>query len=325
MKKESFITQASIAVVVPFYNGEKYWADLVDSLECQTSKLDEAVIVLDGDQQCLPEIDLDGIARCVKIVKLNQNRGVASARNAGIDAVESDYILFLDQDDFYYPSRIAEIRTCISSTNSDWIVNSYKIVRKDGFVIKAIKPRRWVQSPCKQKRLKNHFLLKKGGPKISTICCKKQVIKRFDPNMGSCDDFVFIFELLEINSPIRLALYGNARRYHDSNNSQSSKHRKSQIKAIASMYRKYNFSIAVRRRCLSTVCCNLAMESMLYHSKERAVPNFLRAFRLNKLNFKAIIALSFCKLSKDPVTTLNRIKGFLKFFHLSKSQQIVGS
>jgi len=325
MRNQHDYLKPSIAVVIPFYNGEKYWAELVNSLSAQTSKCDEVVIVLDGNDQCLPKDNLDEIAHQIKIVELRQNEGVANARNAGINAVESDYIIFLDQDDYFCPTRVAEVRMCIEKENPDWVVNNYKMVSENGDLIKVVKPRRWLQSSSQQKRLENQFMYMKGGARISTICCKKNVINKFDPNMGSCDDFVFILDLLEIGPPRVLDVCGNARRYHDSNNSQNIRHRQSRIRTNVLMYRKYGFSPSVRRKSLSNLCLDLAILSMVYRGSGQAMRNFSRAFVLYHLNLKALLGLIVCKVSKNPVAVLNRIRTVLYFMNFSKSTKVVGS
>lgn len=315
----------SISVIIPYYNGEKYWAELVDSLRMQTSKLDEAAVILDGEDQFLPEINFYGIAHNVKIIKLNRNTGVANARNIGIDAVESDYIFFLDQDDYFYPTRVAEVRKCIEDNNPDWVVNNFKIVSKNRDVVRCVKHSKWLNLSSTQKRLENHFMLKKGGAKLNAICCKKSRIKKFDSTMGSCDDFVFIFNLLELGPPFLISMFGNARRYHDSNNSQSFLHRKSQIYSIASMCRKYNFKSKVRKRSLSNLCFDFAVEGIVYRGGSRSTLNFSRAFKINRFNLKALIGLIFCKISKDPVRIINQQMKILSFFKLIKSRRIIGS
>lgn len=316
---------ASISVVIPFYNGKEYWAELVGSLRGQTSKLDEAVIVLDGEDQYLPEIDLDGIAHQVRIIKLDQNKGVANARNIGIDAVESEYIFFLDQDDYFYPTRVAEVRKILEKKAPDWVVNNYKMVSNNGDTINIIKPRRWLQSMKKRKRLENQFMYKKGGARISAICCRKNIISKFDQRVGSCDDFVFIFHLLETGPPCLLDMCGNARRYHDNNNSQNIKHRQSQIKSNVLMQRKYKFSTIVRKKSISNLCCELAIESMVYRGDKHALRNFSRAYTLYPLNAKALLGFTICKTSKNPVMLFNGIKTVLSVLKLTKAKRLVGS
>ncbi|MBE9489612.1 MAG: glycosyltransferase family 2 protein [Bacteroidetes bacterium] len=325
MKTQYEQLKPTIAVVIPFYNGAKFWSELVRSLIDQTSKLDEAVIVLDGKEQFLPDDNLDEIAYEVKVIKLNQNRGVANARNIGLDAVTSDYIFFLDQDDYFYPNRVEAVRHFIYEKDPLWIVNSYNMVSEDGSLIKKIIPSKWLESSNKQARLENQFMYQNGFARISTLCCKRTIVGRFDPKMGSSDDFVFVFGLLDTSAPCILNEVGNARRYHGSNSSQNISHRRSQIKANAYLYRKYMFDYKVRKRSLSRLCCNLAIESMVYRSKSYAIRNFLRSFKLDFFNIKALVGLILCKIFKDPVTVLNKIKLVLNVIKISRSKKMVGS
>jgi glycosyltransferase involved in cell wall biosynthesis len=96
----------SVVVVIPFYNGAYFIERSVKSVFNQTVPADEVIVVNDGSRPEEREA-LGALAGGYpfRIVD-KENGGQGSARNAGVAASNSDYICFLDQDDFYLPNHI---------------------------------------------------------------------------------------------------------------------------------------------------------------------------------------------------------------------------
>lgn len=82
------------------YNAEKNLSDCIDSLMRQTCKPAEIILVDDGSTDCSGEI-CDLYASQYSYIKVihKQNGGVSSARNAGIDVAQGEYLIFVDADD----------------------------------------------------------------------------------------------------------------------------------------------------------------------------------------------------------------------------------
>lgn len=103
----------TISVVMPVFNKEKYVAEAIDSVLKQSCKTFELMIVNDGST--------DDSMACVSSVKdarvrvINQqNGGVSAARNTGILNATSEWIAFLDADDWWHEKFLEEITTAIS-------------------------------------------------------------------------------------------------------------------------------------------------------------------------------------------------------------------
>lgn len=99
------MTAASrISVVLPVHNGEQYLAEALESVAWQTLEPAEIVVVDDGSTDCS-----GAIARSfagVRVIR-QENAGVSSARNAGIEAATGDVIAFIDADDIWLPDKLA--------------------------------------------------------------------------------------------------------------------------------------------------------------------------------------------------------------------------
>lgn len=90
-----------VSIIVPFYNVEGYMEKCIQSIEDQTYKNWELILVDDGSTD-------DSYAICNKYaggdsrIRLfrRDKAGVSSARNYGINEAKGEYILFADSDDW---------------------------------------------------------------------------------------------------------------------------------------------------------------------------------------------------------------------------------
>lgn len=93
--------QDLISIIVPIYNAEKTLDRCVKSLQTQTYKSIEIILVNDGSNDnsislCQSYANADN--RIVVIDK--SNGGVSSARNAGLNIANGKFVMFCDSDDW---------------------------------------------------------------------------------------------------------------------------------------------------------------------------------------------------------------------------------
>ena len=97
---------ASIAAVIPLYNGSQFIEEAIRSVVAQTVPVDEIVVVDDGSKDDGPEI-VEGLSRLHPITLLRKpNGGQSSARNFAINHTRCSHVAFLDQDDVWYEDHI---------------------------------------------------------------------------------------------------------------------------------------------------------------------------------------------------------------------------
>lgn len=96
-----------VSIIVPVYNRETKILDCIHSLQAQTYKKLEIVIVDDGSQDSSGE-RCDALASMDQRIKVihKSNGGVSSARNVGIQKASGKYLMFLDSDDVYEPETV---------------------------------------------------------------------------------------------------------------------------------------------------------------------------------------------------------------------------
>ncbi|SFB13210.1 hypothetical protein SAMN05216249_11047 [Acetitomaculum ruminis DSM 5522] len=97
-----------VTVVVPNYNGEKYIADCLKSLEKQEFKEFHTIVVDNGSTDNSREIIEKEFPK-VKLLKLKENYGFARAVNEGIKASKTKYVILLNNDTIVFKRFVREL------------------------------------------------------------------------------------------------------------------------------------------------------------------------------------------------------------------------
>ena len=90
-----------ISVIIPVYNVEEYLHYAIESLEKQTYKNFEVILVNDGSTDNSGEL-CDKYSEKYSNVKVfhKENGGLSDARNFGVKKAKGEFITFLDPDDY---------------------------------------------------------------------------------------------------------------------------------------------------------------------------------------------------------------------------------
>lgn len=106
---KDMIKNFSIAAIIPEYNVELYIEECILSVVNQTVNFDEIIVINDGSTDQTQQIILELCEQNKQIQYYSQqNQGLAAVRNFGMKAAHSEYIMFLDSDD-YLDSKTVEI------------------------------------------------------------------------------------------------------------------------------------------------------------------------------------------------------------------------
>jgi glycosyltransferase involved in cell wall biosynthesis len=103
------VNKPLVSVVIPMYNSAKTIINTLSSVEQQTYRNFEIIVVDDGS--------IDGCSRLVEefaalrphlslLLLKKANGGVSTARNAGMKVSKGDYIALLDADDEWLPQKL---------------------------------------------------------------------------------------------------------------------------------------------------------------------------------------------------------------------------
>ena len=113
----------TISVIIPVYNVEQYLGKCTRSVQNNTYKHLEIICINDGSTDRCGEI-LEEIANQDTRIKVisQENKGVAAARNAGLEAASGELIAFIDSDDFIHPRYFETMLRCMKQKNADIVV-----------------------------------------------------------------------------------------------------------------------------------------------------------------------------------------------------------
>lgn len=116
-----------ISIVIPVYNTEKYLGGCLNSIQNQTYKNFEVILVNDGSMDHSESICMDFVKVDTRFKYFTKvNGGASSARNFGLDNVTGDFITFIDADDWVDENHLEVLLNNIKENNSDMAVSSIK-------------------------------------------------------------------------------------------------------------------------------------------------------------------------------------------------------
>lgn len=113
MDKQGRANCPRVSVITPFLNNEAYLAEAIESVIAQTFNSWEYLLVDDGSGPAASAIAKDYAARHPGKIRYLQhpghrNRGISATRNLGVQHARGEFIAFLDSDDVWLPSKLAD-------------------------------------------------------------------------------------------------------------------------------------------------------------------------------------------------------------------------
>ena len=127
------LTEPLISVIIPVYNAGALLCQSLDSLLEQTFRDWEAICVDDGSIDGSGDKLDEYAARDSRIKVVHQpNGGVSSARNCGLEHASAPYVTMLDADDYFVPSALEQLYSCMQEHDCDIVCCTMRKVFPDG-------------------------------------------------------------------------------------------------------------------------------------------------------------------------------------------------
>ncbi len=128
------------SVIIPLYNKEKDIKNTLSSVLAQSFDDFEIIIVNDGSTDSSEEIVKGFIDKRIHLFS-EKNKGVSSARNFGVEKASSNYIAFLDADDYWYPDHLENLYSLITKFQSHlWYATAYEKKRNKNLITPMVSP-----------------------------------------------------------------------------------------------------------------------------------------------------------------------------------------
>lgn len=124
-----------ISIIVPVYNIERYLGKCIDSIVHQTYDNLQIILVDDGSSDGSEKIcDYYGeIDKRVQVIHKN-NGGLVSARKAGLEIAEGEFIGFVDGDDYIEPQFYEVLLQDILDSDADFVHTGYLYEENGGSI-----------------------------------------------------------------------------------------------------------------------------------------------------------------------------------------------
>ncbi|MDR0799420.1 MAG: glycosyltransferase family 2 protein [Dysgonamonadaceae bacterium] len=181
-----------ISVIVPCYNQVQYLNYTLQSVLNQTYTNWECIVVNDGSTDETEKIALEWTKKDPRFRYIQKtNGGQSTARNAGLQAAQGDFIQFLDGDDLIEPDKFAFQMQLAAEKQADIVVCGY-----DYLVDGATQTNAFSESApdCSLNGLTYHwdldFVILIHSPLISNVFLRKHQI-RFQEGLPAKEDWLF--------------------------------------------------------------------------------------------------------------------------------------
>ena len=119
-----------LSVIIPVFNGEKYLRECLDSIVNQSIDLDslEVILVNDNSNDSSLNIINEYLLKYpnFKLISNESNLGAGESRNKAIGEVKTDYLTFLDCDDFISDNAYEDSLLKIKENNADLLIYNWK-------------------------------------------------------------------------------------------------------------------------------------------------------------------------------------------------------
>ena len=178
-------------MIIPAYNTLDVIAQTLKSVENQTYQNYQIVIIDDGSTDGTGKFIDSYCKKNEKVIVFHQNNcGVSTARNKGIEIATGEFICFLDSDDTYSTTFLEKMLIRQQQTRANIVYCSFNRVRKDHTVKEIL--------PFAEGNILKSFIRKSFH--ISGILFKRSFLLQnkiyFDKDLKVCEDIFFTIKAI---------------------------------------------------------------------------------------------------------------------------------
>lgn len=211
-----------VSVVIPVHNGERFLRQAIESVLEQTCRPLEIIVVDDGSTDASRTI-----AESVPLVRYihQDHRGVAAARNAGIEAARGELLAFLDQDDVWLTDKLRlQVDALMGNRRLGFVLSRHRFAREPGVPVPG-----WCRPEWFGKSM--------PGWLPSALVVRSWVfdeVGTFDTAYTASSDADWFFRARDLGIPHEiLPLELHLRRVHETNQSRDVATTKAELRRIA--------------------------------------------------------------------------------------------
>lgn len=132
--------EEKVSIITPVYNSERFLEDMIRSVQNQSFKSWELIIVDDCSIDNSSDIILNFMKNDSRIVyyKLPHNSGAAVARNKGLQLATGRYIAFLDSDDLWKEQKLEIQIEYMRKHDLAFTFSAFSTISEDGVISEKV-------------------------------------------------------------------------------------------------------------------------------------------------------------------------------------------
>lgn len=177
-----------ITVVIPSFERPKFLEDNLSSLAVQSYK-EFSVLVIDDCSACVDDIEriVNAYSNVlnIRLLKKAVRRGVQHSRNLGLTEAKTDYIAFIDDDDFYEPCALECMQAVIEQHQPTLAYGLAKVVNDTGLATGEVIGEA-LSANVKRQILERCFI---PSPTVLVQREAALAVSGFDERFPSCQDW----------------------------------------------------------------------------------------------------------------------------------------
>lgn len=157
-----------LSIIIPYYKTYEMTDKLLMQLIIQDKEEVEVIVIDDGCNE--KRLDEFTGFNHIKIIH-EENGGVSSARNKGLELAQGKYIAFVDSDDMVMPNYVDTLIDLIDNRDEDIIYFNWLDINT------------------------NSLIRHPNNPAVWKAIYKKEILPKFDESMKAREDYFFLDEL----------------------------------------------------------------------------------------------------------------------------------
>jgi len=328
MNKRMDTSVSLVSVVIPYYNGEKFIEEAVESVIKQSYRNLELIFVDDGSQEKPDKIIAKyGHNERFRYIRHKHNKGIAATRNTGMGASRGKYIAFLDQDDIWLNDKIEKQIKVFKQANDNLGMVCTGMYFADSVGV-AFRQLNGYDDTNQRKMTKDMFFssINSGSIMMIKTECMNEV-GFFDEDFVAYDDFDYWmrtakkFNIKYINAPLA------KKRFHESNTSlYNLSVFPDTIKAYHKACQIHPFLNKYKNKKIADIYCKYGFEILSDNNVKMGRKYLLKALHYSYFCWQALIIYFFSFWGKSGVSLLIRMQkvkrllfGFLYRIYVSKT------
>lgn len=244
-----------ISIIIPTYKRPELLARTLQSVDFSKRNLLE-IIVVDDDPNMTGQKVAQSFENVIYIAKRGTQRGLSKSRNIGIDLSIGEFLIFIDDDDYFEPKAI------------DYYIEATTLNK--GFVysdFNYIKPNEIIRVNLEKRALR--ALLVHNFIPVGSYMIRRSAIKyRFDEFMRSHEDWDFLLKNLDIENSIYIPkITVNIDKTADDNGSMQNRRKQLLWMDFISIYSRHPASdlAELRSRTLKSYGINISAEAFNFN------------------------------------------------------------